>query len=130
MEPIDMFEELFKKAVKMEGRFLEVTVGTAFGQGPRTATVRFINLPEARVKQQRGGGAEAMNNIVVFSVFPTQAAGKLRVTRGADSLHISWKKPVTTKLRGKSGTPEVIAKYLAEHVNELVAKIPPSFTHE
>jgi hypothetical protein len=100
--------------------------------GPTTIFVDFFNLPEG--VGGAGGGAERENNRLHFLVKfgPRHAGrygekaiaeGKASVELGASAL------PREYTLRKKTGTPEAIARYLADFLNKVVAEVPPKFTH-
>jgi hypothetical protein len=86
----------------------------------------FYNLPKDVV----AGGAEAQNNRMMFEVSgfdrkdkQAPAPGKVKVEMSVSAL------PREHKLRAKSGTPEIIAKYLADFINKVAKEVPPNFTH-
>lgn len=88
--------------------------------------VRFINLPPG--VGGAGGGAEAENNKALFIVTGWEkdsngpAPAKVKVEAATSVFR-------TLKLRAKTAAPEVICKYLADHLNQIAEQIPPNFTH-
>ncbi len=92
-----------------------------------TVYINFINLPEG--VGGAGGGAEAENNRMMFSVgdFTKEGgpppSGKVKVEMKLSML------PREYKLRAKSGPPQAAAKYLADFINKVVKEVPPHFTH-
>ena len=91
--------------------------------------VNFINLPEERHRQKRGGGAESENNRMLFTVEgfgeheEDPSAPKLKVEQSVHGLF------EFRRMRTKTASPEKIAEYLAGYINEVAETIPPNFTH-
>lgn len=87
----------------------------------------FINLPESG----HGGGAEAENNKMGFSVdgfgkdtpHSPPPSGKVKLEHRTSAF------PREYNLRGKTASPEVVAKYLASYLNDFISKVEPRFTH-
>jgi hypothetical protein len=91
--------------------------------------VNFINLPEERHKQKRGGGAESENNRMMFSVHgfgedETVSVDKVKIEHPVCGI------PHRPALRGKTASPEKVAEYLARYINDVAAQVPPDFTHD
>ncbi len=100
--------------------------------GPRngSVSVNLINLPYARWKERRGGGAESQNNRMLFMVNgfgsdPQEKAEKVSVEQLVSSIM-----GCSDRLRKKTATPEKIASYLATFINQVVANFDPRFTHD
>ena len=78
-----------------------------------------------------GGGAEAENNRMLFSIkgfgketpHSPPPTGKVKIEMMTSSL------PREHKLRGRTGTPAQVAKYLADFLNKVVKEVEPKFTH-
>jgi hypothetical protein len=91
--------------------------------------VNFINLPEERHRQRRGGGAESENNRMMFTIHgfgeeETMSVDKVKIEHSVNGI---TSRP---SLRGKTASPEKIAEYLARYINDVAAQYPPHFTHE
>lgn len=91
--------------------------------------INFINLPEARYRQKRGGGAENENNRMMFAIsgFDTEESApvaKVKIEHSVSSF------PREYSLRRKTASPEKIAVYLADFVNKVAAENEPNLTHE
>jgi len=88
--------------------------------------VNFYNIPKRTEPRDR---AELENNRMMFTVTgfgrenAPPASGKVKIEQSLSAL------PRACRLRAKSGSPEQIARYLAEFLNEVSAKIPPKYTH-
>ena len=103
------------------------------GTDHATVFVHYYNLPEARHAERRGGGAESENNRMMFSVSGFGATedaevSKVKITHVVFSL--AGSSSPTHSLRGKTASPEKIAQYLADYLNQIAEKIPPNYTHE
>ena len=103
------------------------------GSDQATVFVHYYNLPEARHEERRGGGAESENNRLMFSVSGFGATedaevSKVKITHTVFSL--AGSSSLAHSLRGKTATPEKIAQYLADYINQIAEKIPPNYTHE
>lgn len=91
--------------------------------------VLFTNLPTG--VGGAGGGAEAMNNRMIFGIegfgggTPNSPppTGKVKIEQRVSFL------PRANNLRGKTGTPAQVAKYLADYLNKIVKEVEPRFTH-
>lgn len=87
--------------------------------GSGSLWVNFINLPHG--VGSAGGGAEAENNRVSFSVKFT--GDTARVEQVASALDRKY------RLRAKTGVPYAIARYLSDFLKKIVAEVNPKFTH-
>ena len=96
--------------------------------------INFFNLPEADVRANRGGGAEAENNRQMYRVEGfdkkdvDKPVAKVKVELTLDMLGRGPDR-AKTKLRAKSGPPAKIAEYLAAHISKMVKEIEPRHTH-
>lgn len=95
--------------------------------------VNYYNLPEARYKQRRGGGAEAENNRMSFSITgwgkaEHEPVEKVKVEHRVGSI-VPWGHPLRS-MRAKTGAPNKIAIYLASYINQIAEMFPPRLTHE
>jgi len=105
---------------KAASRFVKVTC-----QSPTLAAVNFVNLEPSRVRENRGGGAEASNNQQLF--FLTDAGeGRLRVSHAVNAL----RQRGAPDLRGRTGTPDAIAAYVGAYVGRTAEAVGPNLTHE
>ena len=94
-----------------------------------TVFVNFINLPKG--VGGAGGRAEAENNRMAFFIdgFGKETpnspppTGKVKIEMRISAL------PQEYRLRGKTGTPAQIAKYLADFLNKVVKEVEPKYTH-
>lgn len=120
----------------IKGRQVSVRVET--GWGPRkeeSVYVDFVNLPKGI--GAAGGGAEAQNNRASFWVRgfgPASApeAAKVKVEESSSSLYRGAGAPsreTRVSMRAKTGTPEQVAKTLADFLNKVVNEVEPRFTH-
>ena len=95
--------------------------------------VNYFNLPEARHRQRRGGGAESENNRMLFSIsgwgktedVPVE---KVSVEQTVGSI-VPWEHPLRS-MRKKTGSPDKVAVYLANYINQIAEMFPPNLTHE
>lgn len=83
--------------------------------------INLINLPESICQAGEGGGAEMQNNREMLVV--QKVGDKLKVSQ---SIRL-YQSPF--KLRGKTGSPEKIAEYIATHLNRIAAEVKPNYTH-
>ena len=128
--------EEFIKAVeshlKLDGRqisFDNVNQFAPRGKQYEMVQVLFTNLPTG--VGSAGGGAEAMNNRMIFSIegfggeTPNSPppTGKVKLEQRVSFL------PRANNLRGKTGTPAQVAKYLADYLNKIVKEVEPRLTH-
>lgn len=120
------FAEDLQRMLELDGRQVRIT-SKGLG-GFSTTFVNFINLPKGT---STGGGAEAENNRMAFSVEGFDAkdpeasppSGKIKVEMRVSAL------PREFKLRSKTGTPAQIARYLADFINRVVKEVEPHYTH-
>jgi len=126
------FEALLRSHTELDDRQLMVRAKHGLG-GPSRAYesvyVNFINLPKG--SGHGGGGAEAENNRMSFWIHGFHGSdphappprGVVKVEMSNSAL------PRAYKLRAKTGSPAVVAKYLATFLNKVVQEVPPKFTH-
>jgi hypothetical protein len=88
----------------------------------------YVNLPKG--VGGAAGGAEAENNTMRFSVSgfskhpdAPSVTGKIKVELRTSAL------PNEYRMRAKSGTPEQVAKHLADFLNKVAKEVPPNYTH-
>jgi hypothetical protein len=87
--------------------------------------VNFYNLPTGHGRG--GGGAEAENNRMSFVIegfgketpHSPPPIGKVKIEMRVSAL------PREYRLRGKTGTPAQVAKYLADFLNNVVKNVEP-----
>lgn len=111
--------------------------GLSHGPGKGSISVNFINLPEKRVKEQRGGGAEVENNHMKFRVSgfgrdPVESVDKVRVEQSVNGVYHPGspsRENRAPNLRAKAASPESIASYLAGYINGVAEVFAPNFTH-
>ena len=101
-------------------------------RGGGSVYVNFVNLPPDVGRS--GGGAEAENNRASFWVNgfahdPTLPAATVKVEQAASVFHRPWLGAPGVPFRAKSGSPEVVARYLAAYLAKVVEAVPPRFTH-
>jgi hypothetical protein len=121
------FIKMVGSNLNLDGRQISFDNVNRFG-GVRynTVYVNFINLPRRLV-----GGAESENNRMSFTVegFGEETphnpppTGKVKIEHRISAL------PREYRLRGRSGTPAQIAKYLADFLNKVVKEVEPRLTH-
>jgi len=125
------FCEAVKSMVDTHGKALSCHSGMMGSHSQ--VFVDFINLPVERVREKRGGGAEGSNNRMLITVYGFADAlgepppgGKVKVeTR----ISLYGAPPALSKLRGKSGSPEAMAKYVADFISKVAAEVPGKYTH-
>lgn len=125
------FADTLRGLLQLQGRHagIRVTGLRLVANQPDDVYVNFINLPEGVGKA--GGGAEAENNRASFWVRgfgvhgAPSATGKVKVEM-ANSV---FRSKGIAPMRAKTASPSVIAKYLADYINKIVAEVPPHFTH-
>jgi len=95
-----------------------------------TVFINYINLPE----NLAGGGAESENNRLMLQVsgfgkeeHAAPPSGKVKVELSISAVQDAANGRL--RLRGKSGTPEQAAKYVADFLNMVAKEIPPRYTH-
>jgi hypothetical protein len=101
-------------------------------RGGGSVYVNFVNLPPD--VGGSGGGAEAENNRASFWVNgfahdPTVPAATVKVEQAASVFHRPWLGAPGVPFRAKSGSPEVVARYLAAYLARVASAVPPRFTH-
>ncbi len=123
-EFIDYFETLVPV-----NRTVRIGRGSSIGSY-ETIFIDFYNLPEAIVAERQGGGAEAENNRMLFTVRGFDRANP--DAPGNDKLQVEFlvsAMPREYKLRKKTAAPEVIARYLADFINRVAREVEPRLTH-
>lgn len=103
-----------------------------FVSGPTNGTVfvTFINLPFARFKERRGGGAEAENNRVLFSVDGFSSDPGVPVAKVTVETRVNNVVSRDRRLRKKTAAPAKIAEHMAKYIGEVASSTSPNFTHE
>lgn len=114
---------------------LHPSMGPVVGRKSSYITVTFINLPTPRAKERRGGGAENENNRMLFFVrdfngppFTLEPVEKVKVELLVNN--IVPRGDSYFNLRKKTASPDKIATYLAEYVNQVALNYQPNYTHE
>jgi len=108
--------------------------------GQSRLAINFYNLPTSRVKERRGGGAEAENNRALFMVHGFETDSKIPVAKvkleqlvnviGSPDRWAPNMRRWAPNMRAKSGDPLTVAKYLANYINDVASTFPPQFSHE
>lgn len=131
---MDEFVKSLESQAKVGDRQLTIRPSPRSGQ----VFITLINLPKG--VGGAGGGAEAMNNRFLATVEGFGDQSKANFGKGSGDEPPTGKVKATTsvalwdkdgkthKMRGKSGKPEAIAKYVAGFVSAL-AKLEPNYTH-
>jgi hypothetical protein len=98
-------------------RTLIASYSSGFSPGPGrgSITINFINLPHARHKERRGGGAESENNRQLFMVWgfnenPESPVEKIKLEQSSNG--IGYQGLWAPKLRSKTGSPDKVATML------------------
>lgn len=119
------FAEAVLSATKVGDRQIRTNIG---GIAPSLVMVTFINLPKGI--GAAGGGAEAINNRMVFSVsgfdakdVNAPARGNVKVEQSTSAL------PRSHRLRAKTGNPADVAAYLGAFLSKVAKEVPPNYTH-
>jgi hypothetical protein len=126
------FIKMVESNLNLDGRQISFDNKNNFApEGKQYTTVyaTFINLPEG--SGRAGGGAEALNNRIVFSIegfggespHSPPPTGKVKIEYHSSFL------PRGANIRGKTGTPAQVAKHLTTYLNKLVKEVEPNFTH-
>ena len=107
--------------------------GYSTRSGQSSVAIHFYNLPTARVKEKRGGGAEAENNRMMFWIHGFEADSSTPVAKVKAELSVNgigrpgnW----APSMRAKTAAPEKVALYVADFINEIAEAFAPNFTHE
>jgi len=136
---IDEFTEYFRQQLSplvTDQRTLLVNTQPSWsssidGRREVSLHVTFVNLPFARFKERRGGGAESENNRMLFFVRGfIELTDVDRITVEQRVNHVGPIGHGAPNLRKKTARPEKIAEYLATYLNETASTFPPNFTHE
>lgn len=123
-------------------RFVDVRHEPGFTGSNGMVFVTFYNLSEKRVREKRGGGAEAMNNRQLFKVGgfskdPEVKVSKVQVEQLSNGIYterasVNFDAGIarSKNMRKKTGEPRKVAAYIADYINGIAETIPPNFTHE
>lgn len=95
--------------------------------------VAYYNIPSPAGRD----GAEKMNNRLLFTVTgfgrgPDEPppTGKIKIEHTtAEGLDRLGAERIVPRLRGKTGAPAAIARYLAEYIERVAREVPPKHTH-
>lgn len=112
--------------------------GLVPGPGHGSVFVTFVNLPETRVKEKRGGGAENENNHMSFVVHgfgerPDDHADKVQVKQLVNGVYgpgSPSRENRAPNLRSRTASPDKIATHLANYLNEVAENFEPKYTHD
>jgi len=124
------FIKMVESHLNLQGRQIKFdNVSKLAGVRYDTVFVNFINLPKG--VGSAGGGAEAENNRMAFSIkgfgketpHSPPPTGKVQVEHRLSAM------PREYRLRGKTGTPAQVAKHLADFLNKVVKEVEPRYTH-
>jgi hypothetical protein len=103
------------------------------GRGRGTAQVTFVNLPYERVRERRGGGAEAENNRMLFMVRGFNS-GPASEEEGVEQVQVEQLvnnvSPRSENMRRKTASPDKVASYVAAYINRAAETHEPRLTHE
>lgn len=126
------FIKMVESNLNLQGRQISFDNVNRFAPKGKQFTmvhVQFINLPTG--VGGAGGGAEAMNNRMTFSIegFGGETPNSPPPTGKVKIEHRTSFLPRANNLRGKTGTPAQVAKYLADFLNKIVKEVEPKFTH-
>lgn len=124
----DAFVAKLHSLLQIEDRQISIQNRWKIGD-PYEICINFINLPAGIASL--GGGAEAENNRLSFWIYgfgkessdSPPPSGKVKLEAHVCTLGRQW------RLRGKTGSPENVVKYLAEFLNKVVREVPPNWTH-
>jgi hypothetical protein len=103
--------------------------GLVRGSSRGYVTVTFINLPYARFKERRGGGAEAENNKLLFIVNGFNSDSSQQSSRVVVE-HLVSNLLGVDHLRKKTASPEKISAYLADYINRAAMTVAPILSHD
>jgi len=97
--------------------------------GSSNVYVNFINLPQERHRQRRGGGAESENNRMLFWISgfnedSSDPVDRIKIEQSVNNISGS------KNMRAKTASPDKIALYLARYLNETAGSVAPNLTHE
>jgi hypothetical protein len=121
-----VFIEDLRSRLDVGDRQVRIDEGPSLG-GYDTLAINYINLPAGIGSP----GAEMENNRMMFFITgfhrtnPDAPAptGKIKIVHSVSAL------PREYSLRGKTGTPSSVAKYLADFLNKVSREVEPRFTH-
>lgn len=120
--PLDRFADDVRRQLDVGDRQVNFTTRSSLGPTD-TVFINYYNLPEG--VGGAGGGAEAQNNRLLLSVRVGPSKAKVETT--VSTLQTPSRDRVT--VRGRTGTPEAIAKYVAQSLNKISREVQPRFTH-
>ena len=97
--------------------------------GSSNVYVNFINLPQERHRQRRGGGAESENNRMLFWISgfnedSSDPVDRIKIEQSVNNISGS------KNMRAKTASPDKIALYLARYLIETAGSVAPNLTHE
>ncbi|HTP97943.1 MAG TPA: hypothetical protein VMN56_01375 [Casimicrobiaceae bacterium] len=135
------FVEALRSHLKIGDRYISIRNEPSWGPRKEDQVyVNFVNLPSDVVATKQGGGAEAENNRASYWIRGFGPAGapaaKVKVEEsnsvfahrgGLDAYGAP--RPAGIRMRAKTAAPAAVAKHLADHINKIVAEVPPNFTH-
>lgn len=121
----NQFVDDLKSFLQIGDRVVNCSVQPNYGfdKAKSSVYVNFYNLPSS---VRGGGGAEAENNRMSFSI---QGFGDAKMNGKVKVEHQVSAFPREFRLRGKQGSPTAVAQYLANFLNDFVKKVEPKFTH-
>ena len=107
---------------------LRYDAGFCPAAGRGVVTVNFYNLPESRVQERRGNGAEVENNRQLFMIWgfnetADSPVAKVKIEQDINGIgsNGAW----APNLRAKTASPEKVAIYLAQYINKVAADFAP-----
>lgn len=130
-----MTAEEFMALVKSEADVRDRGLRMSFSPRSGQLFVNYYNLPEDIIARREGGGAEAENNRFMFVVAGFSegrtgagqgvpiAATKVKLEHTINSGNHAY------RLRGKTGSPEQVARYLAAFLTKIATEVEPRYTH-
>jgi hypothetical protein len=132
------FEAKLRRHLRIGDRQISILhKHTLGGRYFESVYVNFVNLPHGYGGQ--GGGAEAENNRASFWIHGFHGAdehaspprGKVKIEMSNSTLYVGSSASRENRFifRAKTGTPDQIAKYLADRLNDAVKSVPPRYTH-
>jgi len=112
------FVKAVERQVKLNGKYLNLDNYNKFNDRYNNVIITFINIPGG------GGGAQAMNNryqITVdgFGAGPDDPPPKGKVKAKELTGAYFAQQQGLKKMRAKTGTPDKVAKYVADYISAL-----------
>lgn len=124
------FIELLRSKLNVGDRKVVFDNYNQYNKTYSTVFIHYINLPE----NLAGGDAESENNRLMLQVsgfgkeeHAPPPSGKVKVELSISAVQDAAKGRL--RMRAKSGTPEQIAKYVADFLNMVAKTIEPRYTH-